>query len=70
MRKDAEISSNICTQLGVAHSDRASMFSLVHSMKNAILVSNKTRQGYVLRNTLKLAGYFILASKNQGGQFT
>jgi hypothetical protein len=24
-----------------------------------ILMNNKTRQGYVLRNTLKLAGYFF-----------
>jgi hypothetical protein len=29
-----------------------------------ILSRNNTRQGYVLRNTLKLAGYFFLPLKN------
>lgn len=28
-----------------------------------IISGNKTRQGYVLRNTLKPAGYFFLASQ-------
>lgn len=47
----------------VAQSGADSQTVLEPRVEGVIIGGNKTRQGYVLRNTLKQAGYFFLASQ-------
>lgn len=49
--------------LGAGHALDAAQTALEPETDSDIISGNKTRQGYVLRNTLKPAGYFFLASQ-------
>jgi hypothetical protein len=52
------------TDASLNRNNRIDVYRLELATDGSIIRLNKTRQGYALRSTLKLAGYFFLRSSH------